>query len=215
VLNFYFSMGIPLYQGYGMNETCIITKNYPTKNKIGSVGPVFPNVVIKFDEEGQILVKNSFPVATSYLLCEKDERHVFMQEGYIATGDIGEMDEEGYLHITGRIKEMIALSNSKKIFPAAIETKIKSYPEIDYCIIYGDNRPYLSAMIVPSGKTIDRHVIQGILDEYNSNSKEEERIYRFFIVYDNLETLLTNQHKVRRQSIFEQYSSEFSKLYDS
>lgn len=218
VLNFYSKMNIPLFQGYGTNETCIISKNYNDHNKIGSVGPIFPNVEVKFDNEGQILIKNTFPVCEKYTIAsEEDQERVFNQyEDYIATGDLGYLDEDGYLFINGRVKDMIALSSSMKIFPKSIEEKISQYSEIDHCVIYGDNKPYLVALLVPSSRNVKDEDIQKIIENYNLNAKAEEKIYRFHTSSEKFteqNNLLSNQNKIRRQKIYQQFQQELELLY--
>jgi long-subunit acyl-CoA synthetase (AMP-forming) len=214
ILEFYFQLGINLYQGYGMNETCIIAKNYPGNNKIGSVGKLFPNVKIRFDKENQILVKNQYPVCTSYILSSEEDKSTFREDGYINTGDIGFMDNEGYLFISGRIKEMIALSNSKKVFPSKIERKICSYDGIKNCFLYGDNQPYLSALIIASNRNITRIDIQEIIDKYNISAIIQEQIYSFFMIeQDDFDEMLTIQNKIARNKVYQKYANEFKKLY--
>lgn len=213
LLEFYFKMGIPIYQGYGMNETCIISKNYPGNNKIGSVGKLFPNVEIRFDHDGQILVKNKYPICTRYTICAEEDKHTFQNDGYIATGDVGSLDEEGFLYITGRLKEMIALSNSKKIFPVPIEEKLRSYYAIRHCIVYGNDQPFLTALIVPADRKIIKSEIKDIIQDYNNSCQSAEQIYRFFIVFDELEGMFTSQNKIRRNKVYEKYADEFKQLY--
>ena len=215
-LEYFHYMGIPLYQGYGMNETCIIAKNYPGNNKIGSVGKLFPNIEVIFDENSQILVKAKYPVCTEYVIAKEND--VFTKEGYVATGDIGYIDEDGYLYITGRIKEMIALSNSKKIFPQSIESKIELHPEIDSCVLYGDEKPYLVAIIVPSDELTDSDKINKIIQDYNSQSKDENRIYKYFISKEKFtqhNQLISNQNKIKRQRIYEKYKTYLDALYNN
>jgi long-subunit acyl-CoA synthetase (AMP-forming) len=219
IVTFYFNMGVPLYQGYGMNETCIIAKNHPARNKTGSVGPVFPGVRLRFDDQGQILVKSDFPVCDSYALAPPGEDlRTFRKDGYVATGDIGFLDEEGYLFITGRIKDLIVLSNSKKIFPRQIEETLEEDTAIHRCILYGDNKPYLVAMIIPSRKSIGHSEIADAVEKFNRKSKEEERIYKFHISYDGIteeDKMLSNQHKIRRKALYEKFHSEFELLYNN
>jgi len=215
VLDFYSNLGITIYQGYGMNETCIIAKNFPGNNKIGSVGKLFPNIEIKFDSNSQILVKNKYPVCTYYTVASEEDKNIFRNDGYIETGDIGHMDEEGYLYIDGRIKEMIALSSSKKVFPAKIEEKLRSYTEIKHCVVYGDQRPYLTALVIPTSQDVKESAIKAIIERYNNCSSEEEQIYRFFTVYADYDDLLSGQEKIRRKTAHEKYSAQFQTLYST
>ncbi|SFD00850.1 Long-chain acyl-CoA synthetase (AMP-forming) [Chitinophaga sp. CF118] len=218
LVSFYFDSNIPLYQGYGMNETGIIAKNGPHVNRIGSVGKLFHNMELKFDEEQQILVRSKHPVCHQYeLSAEEDYSRVFRKDGYVATGDIGYIDEDGYLFINGRIKEMIALSNSKKIIPSGIEAKLMAQPVIKRCVVYGDNKPYLTALIIPESQNILFDTIQQVINNYNESCKQEEYIYRFFLQYEDFtefNNLLSNQNKIKRRNILEKFKSEFEKLYE-
>lgn len=217
ILQFYFSMNVPLYQGYGMNETCIIAKNYPGNNKTGSVGKIFSNIEIGFDENNQIIAKNKYPVCHSYVAAsDEDQQQTFLKDGNVATGDVGYLDGDGYLFITGRVKEMIALSSSKKIIPRNVEEKIALSPEIKYCIIYGDNRPYLTALIIPETKEILYPEIELLIEKYNAESSPEECVYRFFVLYDDFSEenhLLSSQNKIKRKNIYEKYQTQFEVMY--
>src|SRR5690606_17309951 len=107
-LQIYEQLGVAVFQGYGMNETCIVSKNFPGSNRVGSVGRVLPNKIVRIDSTGQILVKSRFPVTDRYLnMAAQEWETTFRKDGYIATGDTGHFDEGGYLYITGRLKEII------------------------------------------------------------------------------------------------------------
>jgi long-chain acyl-CoA synthetase len=217
-IGFYFNLGIPLYQGYGMNETCIIAKNYPGNNKIGSVGKVFPNINILFDENKQILVKSTYPVCSRYTFAPETENgKTFLDNGYVATGDLGYLDEENYLFINGRMKDIIVLSSSKKIFPRNIEERINDAPEIEQCVVYGDNRPYLVALIIPTGNTVADSAVHGIIERFNQNAKEEEKIYKVHInreKFTEANDFLSSQNKIKRQNIYSSFQNIFTSLYE-
>lgn len=217
ILSFYFNMGIPLYQGYGMNETCIISKNYTAHNKTGSVGKLFKGITLRFDDNGQILVKSDFPVCHNYTIAGEQERaQTFRPDGYVATGDCGYMDEEGYLFVTGRIKDIIILSNSKKVFPRSIEEKIETNTGIAHCVVYGDNKPYLVAMIVPAADGLTEGEVKSLLKTFNDQAREEEKIFRYCIQTEQFSMqndLLSNQHKIKRQKIYQQFLNSFEELY--
>jgi len=213
VIEFYFKLGVPMYQGYGMTETCIIAKNFPGNNKIGSVGKPWPNLEIIFDDENQILVKSKFPVSENYAMCSEEDKQTFRDDGYVATGDIGYMDKDGFLFIKGRKKEMIVLSNSKKIYPSEIETKLRCNKEIIHCILYGNEHPYLVALIIPA-TGITEETIKIIINEHNNISKQENQIYRFLIKHADLSDAISNQNKILRSKVYKKYATEFEKLYD-
>lgn len=211
---FFCSLGVPLYQGYGMNETCIASKCFPANNKIGSVGKAFPNVHILIDDESQVLVKSEFPVCANYTVCAEEDKQTFRKDGYIATGDIGYMDKDGYLYIEGRLKEMIVLSNSKKVYPSGIETSLRMNSEIRHCILYGDGRPYLVALIIPSSANVKEEQIKEIIHQHNSQARQENKIYRFCIRFDDLTDAITNQNKILRNKVYQRYAADLENLYN-
>ncbi|MFN7494570.1 MAG: AMP-binding protein [Cyclobacteriaceae bacterium] len=214
LIDFYFDLGVPLYQGYGMNETCIISKNYPGNNKIGSVGKPLPNITIQFDDRNQILVKNKYPVCIKYSVAAQSDQEIFREDGFVSTGDVGYLDDEGYLFINGRIKEMITLASSKKVFPAVIEGKIQASDEVSRCVLCGDRRPYLTAVIVPVQQSTPSEKIEALVNQYNFEAKPEEQIYKFIIVHDQLDEFLTNQNKIKRAKVLEKYEFELNELYN-
>ena len=110
---------------------------------------------------------------------------------------------------------MIALSNSKKIFPVKIEEKLRAYNEIKHCLVYGDRQPYLTALIIPSSQDVKESTIKTIIETYNNSSREEEQIYRFFTEYVDYDDLISNQEKIRRNKAYQKYSERFQTLYNA
>ncbi len=215
-LQFYFDRGTPLFQGYGMNETCIVSKNYFNANKTGSVGKPLPHIHIEISNEGEILVKNQFEVNTSYELCKPgDNEATFLDNGYVATGDLGYLDEDGYLYITGRRKELIVLSNSKKIHPNTVEKLMTTSPFITQCMVTGDLQPYIAALIY-SDNTSDRQVIADEISELNKQLKPEERIVKFELIgelFSQDNDMLTSQNKLKRNTISSAYKTLIESLF--
>lgn len=215
-LQFYFDRGTPLFQGYGMNETCIVSKNYFGSNKTGSVGKPLPHIHIKISEVGELLVKNQFEVNTAYERCQLgDNEATFLENGYVATGDLGYIDEDGYLYITGRKKELIILSNSKKIHPNTVEKWITTSPYIKQCMITGDHQPYIAALIYPENSS-ERQVISEEISRLNEALKPEERIIKFELIdeiFSQENGLLTSQKKLKRKAISARYQSLIETLF--
>ncbi len=216
-LAFYESMEVPLFQGYGMNEVCIVSKNYPGNNKTGSVGKLLPGKQVKFDEHNQLLVKSDYPVNTSYYRAEEeDNAATFLDDGYVATGDLGFIDEDGYLYINGRIKELIVLANAIKIHPSPIEKKVESSLLVKHCLVYGDDHPYLVALIVPESLTASHNDVKQEIARINELLKPNERICNFFISTENFANgskRLSAQNKLLRHSILKDYYQQLEKLY--
>lgn len=218
-LLFFRDMGVSLYQGYGTAETGIISKNCPSDDKMGSVGKPFSTRFIKFDENGQILVKSKYEINTRYYKASaRDNALVFRDDGYVATGDIGYLDEDGFLYITGRIKDMVVFNNGRKVFPTPIEKKFQNSRLIKNCVVYGDNKPYLVALIVPESESPDETLIKYEVESINSKLSPEEKIYNYFIYrkpFTIKNGMLNSQGKIRRQFIIEKFKKELNALYKS
>ncbi len=216
-LAFYQRMEVPLFQGYGMNEVCIVSKNYFGNNKTGSVGKLLPGKQVKFDENNQLLVKSDYPVNFSYYKAEEeDNTATFLGNGYVATGDLGYMDDDGYLYINGRIKELIVLANAIKIHPAIVEKKMETSSAVKHCLVYGDDHPYLVALIVPESLDITHTKLKEEIARVNEMLKSYERVCDFFIVpedFSGKSNRLSAQNKILRQNIINDYRQELEKLY--
>src|SRR5690606_12759594 len=157
VAEFIDALGIMVYEGYGLSETSpVVSVNYPGHRKIGSVGPVIPNVKVVIDEsqteepgEGEIIVYGP-NVMKGYHNRPEETAAVMLDDGGFRTGDLGMLDKEGYLYITGRIKELYKLENGRYVAPAALEEELKVSPYISNVVLYGANIPYNTALVTPS-----------------------------------------------------------------
>lgn len=171
VAKFFHAFGFLILEGYGLTETtAAITINRPEKIKIGSVGKVIPRCQIKIAEDGEILAKGDM-VFQGYYKNPEATQEAFTEDGWFRTGDIGEIDADGFLKITDRKKDLIITAAGKNIAPQNIENLIKSDPYISQCVVHGDRRKFLSALL-----TLDR-------DEVEKFAKEN-RIH--YSVYDDL-----------------------------
>ena len=145
ILSLFQYLGIPLFEGYGMTENAAgASLNYVGKNKIGSVGPAFPGTELKIADDGEVLIKGQH-VMKGYYNNEKATSET-IKEGWLYTGDVGKIDSDGYLFITGRKKEIYVSSAGKNIAPLVIEETMKSIPIISQCFLVGDARKYCSAL---------------------------------------------------------------------
>src|SRR6202022_1555536 len=149
VLEFFHAIGLPLAELWGMSETCGAgAVNPTTKIKIGTVGPPAPGVQIKLDSDGEVLVKSDV-VMLGYRNLSDTTKEAFTEDGWLRTGDIGAFDEDGYLRIVDRKKELIISAAGKNMSPANIEATVKSAsPLIGQACCIGDRRPYNTALIV-------------------------------------------------------------------
>ena len=145
ILSLFQYLGIPLFEGYGMTENAAgASLNYVGKNKIGSVGPAFPGTELKIADDGEVLIKGQH-VMKGYYNNEKATSET-IKDGWLYTGDVGKIDSDGYLFITGRKKEIYVSSAGKNIAPLVIEETMKSIPIISQCFLVGDARKYCSAL---------------------------------------------------------------------
>lgn len=215
----YEKLNIPLYQGYGMNETCIVSKNFPNNNKIGSVGRVVDSKEVIVDENGHIFVKNKYSVTDRYTnTSEEESRKIFLDDGVVATGDVGYLDENEYLYITGRVKDIIVLSNGRKVAPQPIELELSNVSLVSQVVVFGDNRSYLTAIVFRENDSLSNDDIDAALKEINCNKKSDEKIFKYILSDDEISVengLLTSQFKIRRGKIFNKYMNEINSLYES
>jgi long-chain acyl-CoA synthetase len=143
--HFFRGIGVTILEGYGLTET-IVAVNRPERVKIGTVGQPLPGVVVRIADDGEVLVsgKSVFP---AYWHDETATKDAFTADGYYATGDIGELDDEGYLTITGRKKEMIVTAGGKNVAPAVLEDRMRTHSLISQCMVVGDGRPFVGVLV--------------------------------------------------------------------
>jgi long-chain acyl-CoA synthetase len=141
---FYEAIGMPLIEGYGLTEGGITTLNPVRDPKPGSIGKMLPGVLHKFTEDGELCIGG--PTIFSGYYKDPETTAQVLRDGWLHTGDLGEVDAEGFFYITGRKKEMIVSSNGKKVYPSRIESLLKMEPILNQMILVGDKRPYVSAL---------------------------------------------------------------------
>ena len=150
---FFWTVGIPIYQGYGLTETSpIVSSNYP-ENRTGSSGKPIPNVLVRVAEDGEILVKGPC-VMQGYYKNPEATREVLSEDGWFSTGDIGYVDKDNYLFITDRKKDLIKTAAGKFVAPQPIENALKTSPYILNAMVVGDKRKFIVALIVPNAATV-------------------------------------------------------------
>jgi long-chain acyl-CoA synthetase len=241
VLEFFHAIGIPIGELWGMSETCGLgTINPPDRIKLGTVGPPTPGIEIKLDEDGEVLIKAACVMPGYRNLPEKNEE-TFTDDGWLRTGDIGQLDEDGYLMIVDRKKELIINAAGKNMSPANIESHLKTAsPLIGQACAIGNGRPYNVALIVLdpdfapvwasqngldgkavadlAGEEKTRDLIQAAVDQANAKLSRVEQIKKFTILPDQWEPgadELTPTMKLKRKPIDEKYAEEIEALYSS
>ena len=232
---FFKALNVPLLQGYGQTESApIISCNVPKKNKIHTVGPKLVDVDLKIANDGEILVKGEL-VMQGYWNMPEETAEVIVN-GWLHTGDIGELDDDGYLIITDRKKDIIVNAGGDNIAPQRIEGFLTLQPEIAQAMIYGDRKPNLSALILPdpeftadwakeTGKPtphnlVDddgfREAISAAVDRVNADLSVIERVRRFIIINEPFtieNEMMTPSMKIRRHIIKERYGEALEALY--
>lgn len=231
---FFDNCDVLILEGYGLTETSAATcVNRPENNKIGKVGPPFPGTEIKIAEDGEILIRGP-GVMREYWQREDATKEVLIGDGWFATGDIGTVDEDGYVQITDRKKDIIVTAGGKNVAPQNIENAIKAAsPLISQIVVHGDKRKYLSAVVTlepenlakvagtedyAQGSQSDaaRAAVQGVLDQVNGQLAKYETIKKFVVLDKDFEVgeELTPSLKVKRKHVNEAYKAKFDGMYD-
>lgn len=208
-LRFYEEAGLPIFEGYGLNETCITTKNHPAAHREGSVGRALPGKEIIIDDEGVVCVRSDHPVNTRYTYTASgDSESVFRPGGIVRTGDLGRLDEDGFLYILGRSDDVIVLDNAKKIIVRPIETRFRDTGAVTECVMYCPSPAGLVAVVSPHPGPVDTAAIGEALTAVNAASERDERIIRVIVADEPFTVesgLLTSQFKPVRKRIADRY----------
>ena len=234
--HFFRGAGITILEGYGLTETsAAATVNRPSRNKIGTVGLPLPGVAVKIADDGEILLRgpNIFP---GYWHNKEATAEALDQEGWLRTGDIGNLDDEGFLQVTGRKKELIVTAAGKNVAPAVLEDRLRASPLISQSLVVGDGRPFVACLVTldpegvefwrkqhgrPAGTDLrdDPELIaeiQQAVDEANKAVSRAESIRKFRILdSDFTETngYLTPSLKVRRGVVIKAFAADIDAIY--
>jgi long-chain acyl-CoA synthetase len=221
MLEFFDACGVLILEGYGSTETsAVASANAPDDFKFGTVGKPMPGTDVKIGDENEILVRGPH-VFQGYRGLEDETKEVLDDDGWFHTGDLGEIDDEGFLKISGRTKEIIVTSSGKNITPTNIEEMIAKSPAVSQAIVVGDDRPYLVALIAPGEKGDDEDgpdeaAIQKAIDEANADLANIEQVKKFKVLPRELsqeEGELTPTLKVKREKVYENFEDEIKELY--
>ena len=237
ILEFFFACGVPVLEGYGLTETATAsTVSTLDSYRFGSVGRALPGVEIRIADDGEVLLAG--PNIFQGYYKNEDTSFGSIVDGWLHTGDLGSVDEDGFLFITGRKKDIIITAGGKNLTPANLENDLKRSRWISQAVMYGDRRPFPVALItldpeeIPhfarehglpeelaalAGEPKVRELVQGIVDEVNSHYAPVEQIKKFHILDHDLSQEtgeLTPTLKVKRNVVTEQYAELFDALYD-
>ena len=211
------AIGLPTLQGYGLTETSpVVSCNPIHKIKVETVGPPFKGNEVKIADDGEILVKGE-NVMLGYWNNKEDTAKV-IKDGWLYTGDIGEINpEDGYLKITDRKKDIIVSAGGDNISPAKIENQLTNFAAIDQCLVYGDGKNYLVALVVPNKEFIEKKdIFNEIINNINKNLSLVEKIKKYQIINENFTIengLLTPTMKVKRGKVIAKYKTILESFY--
>ena len=234
---FFWSIGIPIYQGYGLTETSpVLTSNFP-ENRVGSSGRPIRNVQLRIADDGEILAKGPC-VMQGYLKSPEATQDVFTEDGWFKTGDIGYLDKDNYLFITDRKKDLLKTAAGKFVAPQPIENTLKTSPYVLNAMVVGDQRKFVVALIVINAVTVGSKLaeeglefgsaaemaahpqtyalIQDEIDRLTANLAQYETIKRFALLPDDFtfdSGTLTFTMKLKRRVVENQYHDLIDKLY--
>jgi long-chain acyl-CoA synthetase len=235
--HFYRGAGITVLEGYGLTETTAGTTLNLTKHlRVGSVGRPIPGNSVKIADDGEVLISGPI-VMRGYWQNEEANKETFDGE-WFKTGDLGRLDDEGYLYITGRKKELIVTAGGKNVAPAVLEDRLRAHPLVSQCMVVGDNQPFIASLITvdqdmlkgwiaangKAGATIETlvndpdliAVIQTAVDDANKAVSKAESIRKFTILPKDFTITggqLTAKLSLKRHVIAEQYAAEITALF--
>ncbi|MET9229815.1 long-chain fatty acid--CoA ligase [Lentzea sp. NPDC003310] len=236
--HFFRGAGIPVYEGYGLTETsaaaCV---TFSGQEKVGTVGLPVPGTSVRIADDGEILIKGDI-VFTGYWNNEAATKEA-LEDGWFHTGDIGELDSDGFLKITGRKKEIIVTAGGKNVSPAQLEDRIRAHPLISQCMVVGDKQPFIGALITidpeffpvwkeSKGKPASAEVpdlvedadllaeIQAVVDEANRSVSKAEAIRKFRVLpvdFTEAGGEMTPSLKLKRSVVANTYASDIDAIY--
>jgi len=235
---FFWAVGVEVYEGYGLTETSpVIAVNYPGSWRLGTVGRIIPGVECKIASDGEILTRGPH-VMKGYFNKPEATKEAIDPQGWFHTGDIGRIDDDGFLAITDRKKELIVNANGKNIAPAPIEGMLKGHPYISLPVVIGDRRRFLSCLIVPNFEKLGEwakanglgslksdslvrearvvDLYQKAIDDWNAGKSHEQQIVRFALLPNDLSIEggeLTPTLKVKRRIIDQKYREMIDEMY--
>ncbi len=237
--HFFRGAGITVLEGYGMTETsAAATVNKPSRNKVGTVGQPVPGVSAKIADDGEILLKGSI-IFASYWHNPPATSEALDADGWLHTGDIGSLDDEGFLQVTGRKKELIVTAGGKNVAPAVLEDRLRAHPLVSQCMVVGDGEPFIACLITldpealeywkkqhgkPEGATAadladDPDLLadlQSAVDDANKAVSRAESIRKFRVLPVDFTTgngYITPSLKVKRAAVAKDFAADIEGLY--
>lgn len=223
IANFFKRHELPILQAYGLTENICVAFNTVTEHRFGTVGKAMPMCEIKIASDGEILIKGEMMFSGYYKEPEKTAE-MFDADGWLKTGDLGELDTDGYLKITGRKKEIIVLSSGKNVAPALVENYVKESHIVSHCFLFGDGHSYCVALITLNqleAKGLDdikvKAAIDAIVEKANARVSGPEKIKKYVILDDDFSVEryeITPTMKLKRNVVAANYKEVLEKLYE-
>jgi long-chain acyl-CoA synthetase len=226
ISEFFHAFDLLILEGYGLTEcTTACSFNLPDRYRFGTVGPLLPGFEARFDGDGELLVRSE-TVFAGYYRDEEATRAVLDSDGWLHTGDIARIDEDGFLAITDRKKDILVTAGGKNVAPQNLENELKGSKYVSQALVVGDRRPYVAALITldepevakwrEDGDEELRALIQGVVDDVNAQHSRFEQIKRFAILprdFSADEGEVTPTLKLRRRVVQEHFADEIEQLY--
>ena len=237
--HFFRGVGITILEGYGLTETSAAAAvNKPSRNKIGTVGQPLPGTSARIAEDSEVLLRGSI-ITIGYWRNESATKEAIDADGWLHTGDLGSLDDEGFLRVTGRKKELIVTAGGKNVAPAVLEDRLRAHPLISQCMVVGDGRPFIACLITldvdalghwkeQHGKPADATPedlandpdlladLQAAVDDANTAVSRAESIRKFRVLSVDFTTdndYITPSLKVKRANVAKDFAAEIEALY--
>jgi long-chain acyl-CoA synthetase len=224
IAEFFHVIDVLILEGYGQTEeTSAATVNRPTHFKFGTVGPAIPGIDVKIADDGEILIKGP-TVFAGYYNDEAATRAVLPGDGWLHTGDVGVLDEDGFLTVTDRKKDIIVTAGGKNVAPQNIENLLKGIPWVSQALVVGDRRPYLVALLTLDEEEVAKldgqHDVRDLIDSavaaMNESLAHFEQVRRFEILerdFSPEENEITPTLKLKRRVVEEHFAPQLERLY--
>ena len=221
--HFYRGIGVPVLEGYGLTETtAALCVNTPEHQRIGTVGRLFPDTEVDIASDGELRFRG--PQVFAGYWNNPEATAESLDDGWFATGDLGDVDDDGFIRITGRKKEILVTAGGKNVAPAVLEDRVRAHPYISQCLVVGDGKPFVAALV-----TIDREAwtgslddpalesaVQEAIDDANAQVSQAEAIKKFVILPDDWTEqngYLTPSFKVKRNAVLRDFHDTVEALF--
>jgi long-chain acyl-CoA synthetase len=223
VAEFFDALGVTILEGYGLTEcTSAATVNRVSRYRLGTVGPALPGTELRLEDDGELLIRSP-TVFAGYYKEEAATREILDDEGWLRSGDVAEIDDEGFVTITDRKKDLLVTAGGKNVAPANIENDLKAHREISQALVIGDRRAFVAALVTldpdtTSGLTDEqKHTrVEEIVEEVNRDRSRFEQIKRFVILSRDFsmdEGEVTPTLKLRRRVVLDHFAPEIDSIY--